>query len=226
MGVDINPSFWREAHRIQDEIARFAAAQEPVDTLALQTVGGADVSYQGDSACACVVIMEWGSLRERTRAAAISKAGFPYIPGYFAFREIPALVAAFRLVPVLPDLVLVNGHGYAHFRRAGLATHLGVLLGVPTIGVAGHLLSGMEADIPPDIPGAASPVMMDGEVVGSILRTSRGKAPLCVSPGFKTTLLDAVPIVLHCTRDHRFPEPLYLADRCAGRFRKELCEGY
>ncbi|MDH7509719.1 MAG: endonuclease V [Methanolinea sp.] len=222
MRDDPGPSFREEARRLQEVVARYAAGQEPADTSGLRTVGGADVSYEGDNACACVVVMEYGSLRERTRAAATSKAKFPYVPGYFAFREIPAILAALRLVPELPDLFLVHGHGYAHPKRAGIATHLGVLLDVPTIGVAGNLLSGMEADAPPDIRGATSPVTMGGEVVGSLLRTCRNKAPLCVSPGFRTTLPEAISIVLHCTTDHRFPEPLHLADRCAGRFRKEV----
>lgn len=225
MGYDQDPTFWMEARRLQEEVARFAAGQQPVDTSVIQTVGGADVSYGGDNAYACFIILEYGSLRGRTRAAATSKVRFPYVPGYFAFREIPALLAALRLVPALPDLVLVHGHGYAHPRRAGIATHLGVLLGVPTIGVAGNLLSGMQAETPPDRIGETAPVRMGGEVVGAMVRTCRGKAPLIISPGFRTTLPDAVSIVLHCTTDHRFPEPLYLADRCAGRFRKDVCRG-
>lgn len=225
MDDDSDSSFWKEARRLQEEVARFAGGQEPVDYSVIQTVGGADVSYDGDNACACFVVMECGSLRELFRAAATSKVRFPYVPGYFAFREIPVLLVALRLVPALPDLVFVHGHGYAHPRRAGIATHLGVLLGVPTIGVAGNLLSGMEAEKPSDIFGATAPVTMGGEVVGAMVRTCRGKAPLIISPGFRTTLPEAISIVLHCTTDHRFPEPLYLADRCAGRFRKEIYRG-
>jgi deoxyribonuclease V len=169
--------------------------------------------------------MEYDSLQTRCRAAATSRVGFPYVPGYFAFREIPALLEALRLLSPLPDLILVHGHGYAHPRRAGIATHLGVLLQVPTIGIAESLLGGMDAKIPENRRGAISPVVMDGEIVGSLLRPGVGRAPICISPGFRTTLPRATEIVLRCMREHRLPEPLYLADSCAGRFRSETYEG-
>lgn len=153
MGDDTDPSFWKEARRLQEEVARFGAGQGPVDSSVIQTVGGADVSYEGDNACACFVVMECRSLREQFRAAATSKVRVPYVPGYFAFREIPALLAALRLVYAPPDLVFVHGHGYAHPRRAGIATHLGILLGVPTIGVAGNLFPPWKQKTPLIFPG-------------------------------------------------------------------------
>jgi len=219
------PSSWGRARQVQEEVARFAAGQDPVNPDTLKTIGGTDAAYSGERACACVVVMEYESLGEKARATATSRVSFPYVPGYFAFREIPALLEALRLLSPLPDLLLVHGHGYAHPRRAGIATHLGVLLGVPTIGIAENLLGGMEAQAPENRDGATSPVVMDGEVVGSLLRPGVGRTPLCVSPGFRTTLRQATGIALRCTRDHRLPEPLYMADRCAGRFLKEAGTG-
>jgi len=219
------PSSWKRARQVQEGVARFAAGQEPLNPDTLKTVGGADAAYSGERACACVVVMGYESLMEKARAAATSSVSFPYVPGYFAFREIPALLEALRLLSPMPDLLLVHGHGYAHPRRAGIAIHLGVMLGVPTIGIAENLLGGMEAQTPGNWDGATSPVAMGGEVVGSLLRPGVGRSPLCVSPGFRTTLRQATAIALRCTRDHRLPEPLYLADRYAGRFRKEACTG-
>lgn len=210
------PFAW--ARGIQREVARVTSRREPIDTRGIKRVGGADASYSGDSAAACVVVVEYLTLREEVRAVATLRAPVPYVPGYFAFREIPVLLAAFRLLPKLPDVVLVHGHGYAHPRRAGIATHLGVVLGVPTIGIACSPLRGMDAGLPGNARGAISAITMGGEVVGVFLRPGEGKKPVCVSAGYRISLPAAIDVVTRCTRDHRVPEPLFLADLHARRF--------
>ncbi len=221
MRKDIDLSVLEKARKVQEEVARSAALREPADTSAPATVGGTDAAYAGDLACACVSVMEYESLRPRVSAAATARVRFPYIPGYFGFREIPVLLEAFRLVTTFPDILLVHGHGYAHPRRAGMAIQLGLLLDIPTIGVTENLLSGMVAQAPMDGENETTPVFMDGEAVGSLVRPRKGGRPLCVSPGYRMTLPAAIRVVLHCTGDHRLPEPIFSADRCARLFLKE-----
>jgi len=105
-----------------------------------------------------------------------------------------------------------------------MAVHLGLLLDIPTIGVAENLLAGMVAEAPPDADNETTPVFLDGEAVGSLVRPRKGGRPLCVSPGYRMTLPAAIRVVLHCTGDHRLPEPIFSADRCARRFLEETGE--
>jgi deoxyribonuclease V len=137
----------------------------------------------------------------------------PYIPGLLAFREGPLVEAALRQIRSEPDLVMVDGQGIAHPRRMGIAAHLGVLLGRPTLGVGKTRLFG-RADEPGPETGDRSPLIApDGEQIGVFLRTSRRGNPVYVSPGHLITPDTAGEAVMTCVRGHRLPEPIFLADR-------------
>ncbi|MCQ8894745.1 MAG: endonuclease V [Methanolinea sp.] len=209
------PRTREEARAIQEDVAKRARRVQPVDVRTISSVAGTDASYRGDDACAAVVVMDREGGWVREVAVASARVPCPYIPGYFAFREVPVLLEAFRLVFPPPGATIVHGHGYAHPRRAGIATHLGTFLDLPTVGVAGNLLPGMDAEEPGRERGATSPVTMDGEVVGVLFRSQEGKAPVCVSPGYRVTLAGALELVRHCTLRDRFPEPVHRADRSA-----------
>lgn len=209
-----------EARAIQEEIHRKVGEEPAFRSMIPSLVAGADASYGSASAHASVVLMKFPSLAFCSRAEARSGVRYPYIPGYFAFREIPPLLEAFSLLGRFPHLVMVHGHGYAHPRRTGLATHLGYHLQIPSIGIAGSGMKGMEAREPSRSRGSATPVWMDGERVGTLLRTREGSAAVYVSAGYRTTLDQAREIVMQCIRDNRFPEPLVQADRAARRMRK------
>lgn len=137
---------------------------------------------------------------------------FPYVPGLLSFRETPVLTQAFARLSREPDLLLVDGHGYAHPRRFGLACHLGLLLAVPTIGCAKSRLCGEHAQPAPE-RGSACALVHEGEVVGLVLRTRDGVAPVYVSAGHKIGLQSAAQWVLRLTRGYRLPEPIRGADR-------------
>lgn len=201
-----------DAVRIQE---RLRDEQPAPPVTCWSRVAGADVAYAGDLAFAAVVVMAGAPPRLHSRAEASSWARFPYIRGFFAFREVPALLEAFALLYPLPDLVLAQGHGYAHPRRAGMALHLGKVLGVPSIGVAGSLMPGMDAAEPGYARGSTSQVTMEGEVVGMAVRTLESARPVYVSSGFRTTLHDAVRVVVEYSHGRRYPLPLSLADRAA-----------
>jgi deoxyribonuclease V len=163
-------------------------------------------------------VFDYGSLQCIGEYHHIQKTSFPYIPGYLSFREGPAILAAFRKMTTLPDLLLFDGQGIAHPRRAGIASHLGVLLNIPTIGCAKSRLVG-ESEKPAPEKGAWSPLYYKDEVVGAVLVTRSGCKPLFISPGHLITLQEAIKVVLHLTPRFRLPEPIRAADSLSKRLK-------
>ena len=138
----------------------------------------------------------------------------PYTPGLLSFREIPVLAEALRSLSMTPDLIMVDGQGLAHPRRFGVACHLGLLTGVPTIGCAKSILTGSHSPLGLE-RGSQAPLVDRGEVVGAALRTRSGVSPVYVSVGHKIDLESAVQWVLRCGRGLRIPEPTRLAHQAA-----------
>jgi len=165
------------------------------------------------------------ALRGRRHLAGTVRAGVasgPYEPGLLALREGPLLEAAVRDLPTEPAVLLVNATGRDHPRRAGLALHLGAVLGLPTVGVTHRALlatrelnSAPQADWPPDRYGAASPIVIDGEQVGCWLRTRAGTRPLAVHAAWRTSVDVAADVVLRSWCRRRTPEPLRQARHLA-----------
>lgn len=147
------------------------------------------------------------------------EVGFPYIPGLLAFREVPALSAAYERLPVKPEVTLVDAQGTAHPRRFGAAAHLGVVLDAPTVGCAKSRLCG-EHDEPGGRKGDWSALVHEGEVVGRVLRTRLGVAPVFVSPGHRSDLESASALVLRCAPRYRIPEPIRLAHALVNEARR------
>jgi deoxyribonuclease V len=153
-------------------------------------------------------------------AVVAGAAGAPYEPGLLALREGPLLEAAVRALPELPDVLLVNATGRDHPRRAGVAVHLGAVVGVPTVGVTHRTLLA-EGDCPADERGARARLVLDGELVGYWLRTRPGTRPLAVHAAWRTDADAAAELVLrHCRT--RTPEPIRQARRVARRARAEV----
>jgi deoxyribonuclease V len=208
-----------EADRIQEKLRTVPAGELPVPPREICSVAGLDAAYSGDHAAGAAVVLTYPDLREICRATAIREAAFPYIPGYLSFREGPVLYEAFRALECAPDLLLFHGHGMAHPKRLGLATHLGLLLGIPSIGVAKRPLSGFSFDIP-DIGGGITPLMSGDEVVGSVIRGRKGGSLLFVSPGYGMDVARATSLVMATLAGHALPEPLWIADRVSREFLK------
>jgi deoxyribonuclease V len=148
-----------------------------------------------------------------------TSAVFPYLTGLFAFREAPAILSALENLQCAFDVIFLHGHGYAHPRRFGMASHLGVLIDRPSIGVADHLLVG-RADVPGPRRGDQTPVMEGEEIIGMAVRTKEGSRPVYVSVGHRSDLSQAVELVLMTTGEHRMPEPVRLAHRMAREHRR------
>lgn len=181
-----------------------------------RVVAGLDVAYAGDRLAAAVVALDYRTLEPIASAVAVGRVAFEYVPGLFAFRELPTLVEALRRLDVTPDLLVCDGYGLAHPRRFGLACHLGVLTDVPTIGVGKTAFVGEYTD-PGPARGDHSPLRMDGETVGVVLRTRDGIKPVFVSVGHRIALSDAADRVLHLCPRYRLPETTRAADHLARR---------
>jgi deoxyribonuclease V len=203
-----------DAIALQEKLAKRVVR---VDRLgALRHVCGVDVDYRDDGAiaCAAAVLLSFPALEPLDRAIARRPVSFPYIPGLLSFREIPAALAALDALAVRPDLLFCDGHGIAHPRRCGLASHLGLLAGVPSIGIGKTRLLGEHRD-PPAQRGAWVPLVDHGEEIGAALRSRAGVKPVYVSIGHRVSLATAVRLVMACSPRYRIPEPIRAADRLA-----------
>lgn len=208
------PATAAEAIALQRKLRERVIAADRLGTV--HTVAGLDVGPEGAGSVlrAGVAVLSFPDLKTADQAVARRPAGFPYIPGLLSFREIPALLDALARLGAPPDLLLCDGQGLAHPRRFGLACHLGVLTGIPSIGVAKSLLVGAHGPLPP-ARGSWRPLVHQGEVVGAALRTRAGVAPVYVSIGHKLSLATAIDYVLACAPRYRLPETTRAAHRLA-----------
>ena len=165
------------------------------------------------------VTLSFPGLELRAEGAAHADIPFPYVPGLLSFREIPMLMQAWDRLPVKPDVLLVDGTGIAHPRGLGIASHLGLVLDIPTIGCAKSVLYGTYEEPEPEA-GSSRPLYdpKDGQI-GVALRTRRGARPLFISPGHKIDLTDAERIVRACVENYRLPEPTRRAHLLVNRER-------
>lgn len=181
-----------------------------------ETVAGVDVGFEdaGRVTRAAVAVLGYPDLEPRHDAVARVDTSFPYVPGLLSFRELPAVLEALERLAVLPDALLCDGQGRAHPRRFGVACHLGVVTGIPSIGVAKSRLVG-EYDPVPDAKGAWTPLVDRGELVGAALRSREGVKPIYVSVGHKVTLERALEVVQGCLGRFKLPETTRRAHRLA-----------
>lgn len=186
-----------------------------------ETVAGADVSYniRGPRLYAAVVVVRAGTWEPIDRSGIVADAKFPYVPGLLSFREIPAVLAAFNGLKTRPDLLMCDGQGIAHPRRFGLASHLGLWLGLPTIGCAKSWLCG-DYDEPGPDRGAWSPLTDGGETIGAVLRTRSKVKPLFVSCGHLCNMESAIAATLVATPAYRVPIPTRLAHQYVNELRR------
>lgn len=210
---DLTP---KEAVALQNRLRDRVVAEDRFGTV--RTVAGVDVHYDRATrtARAAAVLLGFPGLEPLGESTARREVTFPYVPGLLSFREIPAALAALEGLPERPDLLLADAHGLAHPRRFGLACHLGLVVEVPTIGVAKSRLVGQHEEPPPE-RGAWVPLVDQGETVGAVVRTRTRVLPLYVSVGHRVSLESAIDLVLRCGAGYRLPEPGRLAHRLAGR---------
>ncbi len=203
-----------EARAVQE---RLRGLVETTDRLGpLRRVAGVDAGFHRAHRLirAAVSVLDADTLEVVEAATAVGPARFPYVPGLLSFREIPLVLEALESLDAPPDLVLCDGQGYAHPRRFGLACHLGVLLDLPTIGVAKSRFIGTH-DEPGNERGDWTPLEDRGERIGAVLRTRLGVSPLYVSCGHRVSLERAIELVMACTPRYRLPETTRAAHHLA-----------
>jgi deoxyribonuclease V len=212
------PRTYQEAVRLQEELrhrVRLAPLPRPP-----RLVAGADAIADKEDRLifGALAVFTYPGLEPVEEAWAVQEVPFPYRTGLLSFREVPVLAAAFGKLRQPPDVLLVDGQGLAHPRGLGLATHLGLVLEVPTVGMAKSRLVG-EGPEPGQEAGSASELLWQGKVVGPILRTVSGRKPLYLSPGHLITLSECREIGLGCVRKYRIPLPLRAADHLTRRLK-------
>lgn len=203
-----------EAKLIQEQLRHRVIIEDDLATV--RYVAGVDVGFKNNYQItqAAVAVLSFPSLELVESAIAQIPTTFPYVPGFLSFREIPAIVEALKKIQTTPDLILCDGQGLAHPRRFGLACHLGVLLDLPTIGVAKSLFIGKHEELPLD-KGNWKPLIDRDETVGMVLRSRTSVKPIYISIGHKISLPTAKDYVMKCLTKYRLPETTRWADKLA-----------
>ncbi|MGM3308848.1 deoxyribonuclease V [Anabaena sp. WFMT] len=196
---------------LQNQVITTDVLKEPI-----KYVAGVDMGFleNGTMSRAAVAVLSFPDLQVVETSLAYRPTTFPYIPGFLSFREIPALLDALEKIQTIPDIILCDGQGIAHPRRLGIACHLGVIVDIPTIGVAKSLLIGKYEELP-EAKGSWQPLIHKKETIGAVLRTRTGVKPLYISSGHRISLPTAIDYVLRCTPKYRLPETTRIADKLA-----------
>lgn len=199
---DVTPD---EAVAIQNQLRDQVITED--DFGMIRMVAGVDVGFEDDGATtrAAVVVLQFPELKVHRSAISRRPTSFPYIPGLLSFREIPAVLDALSQLETQPDLLLCDGQGRIHPRRFGIACHLGILTGIPSIGVGKTPLIGRHRDVPNE-RGAWQPIYDGGEIIGAALRTRVNTKVVYVSTGHRISLASAIDYTMRCTTRYRLPE--------------------
>ncbi|WP_448375515.1 endonuclease V [Fervidobacterium sp.] len=204
----IAPKTLEEAEHIQNEMFKHLVLC-PFDLSNASLIAGVDVSYTNNEALGIVVVIN----RNFEVVEVISqktKVSFPYVPGFLAFREAPVILKCFEKLQFKPDLALLDGQGIAHPRKLGIATHIGILLDIPTIGVAKSLLCG-RCEKPEKVGQATEIKDKNNDIIGYCYLSKTGTKPIIISPGYKTDLKSSLCIVQALLNGYKLPEPVRLA---------------
>ncbi len=214
---DVSPE---EAVAIQKDL-RNQVKLAPLTAMP-ETVAGVDVSY--DRGCdifyAAVIVFTYPELEVIEKVSARDRVSFPYVPGLLSFREGPVVLQAFGKLKNAPDVVIFDGQGIAHPRGLGIASHIGLVSGIPAVGCAKSRLCGDYIE-PGMGKGENSPLILGGKEVGMVLRTRRGIKPVFVSPGYLMDIPGSYQVVLGCCTKYRLPEPTREAHLLVNKIRIE-----
>jgi len=228
MPTILNSWLWPDdlthAARVQRELAERVDVTDRFGEI--NRVGGTDCSNLPSDPekrmTAVCVSLNYPALQLQEYVHTQADAPLPYVPGFLGFREAPALVEAIQKLSVMPDLLMVDGHGISHPRHLGIASHLGVLLDCPTIGVAKNILVGKAGgDLGPKV-GDFVPLVWKGSQIGWVLRSRVNTLPIYVSPGHRVSMQSALELVIRCLGKTKLPEPTRIAHNMANLVRKNL----
>jgi deoxyribonuclease V len=211
---DMSPE---DARKLQRKLAPLVIRKSELTTM--KTVAGIDAGLKGDIVCAAVVALAFPGLEVVARATATRRIPYPYIPGLLTFREGPAILDALGRLECKPDLLIFDGQGIAHPYRLGIASHIGLLADLPSIGCAKSRLCGRYQE--PEVErGSHMPLVDRGETIGAVVRTRSGVKPVFVSIGHRMDLKTSIDVVLACCKGYRLPETTRKAHRLAEECKK------
>jgi deoxyribonuclease V len=216
------PKDIKAARRIQ-EILRWKAEITPFKKSP-KKIAGVDAAFFQDKVIGVACLYTYPDITFIEESDSVTKVLFPYIPSFLSFREGQAVIRAIHGLKNKPDVIIFDGQGIAHPRGLGIATHIGVLLGIPTIGCAKSRLVG-EYEEPGYKKGKWSFLRYNREIVGAVLRTKDYVKPLFISPGHRTDLRNSIDITLTCAKKYRIPEPLRMADFISKKIKREMSAG-
>ena len=219
-----------ELFHIQEEIASKAIIEDKLSFKELKLIAGADQAFFYESKnnsedkdseekiVSAVVVLEYPSMRFIDYSYSVMPVNFPYIPGLLSFREAPAILTAFNALKNKPELLVIDGGGINHPRFAGLATHVGVILNVATIGVIKNLLCG-SGNVPAG-EGEESVIKYKDREIGYYLKSKKECKPIIIAPGHKITLTTSLHVIKSCILKHKLPEPTRIAHLYANKIKK------
>jgi deoxyribonuclease V len=211
--IELTPAFSaKKAHEAQKSLSEHIISEDELPER-IRLIGGVDVAYVEGASIGAVAVLDFDSMKLKESQTAVCPARFPYVPTLLAFREIPPAVMCIRKLRVQPGVLLVDGHGFAHPNRCGFASHLGLVMRKPTIGVAKGILVGEVERT--KVEGDVAFIRDKGEVIGAQIVSKRGFKPIYVSIGHMISLGTAIEIVKRCTLCNRVPQPVLQAHRIA-----------
>ena len=205
----------QDARRLQMKLATHVIRKNRLG--AVKTVAGIDVGIKGDMACAAVVVLNFPGLDITAQSTATRRVTCPYIPGLLSFREGPVILDVLEKLATKPDLIIFDGQGVAHPRRLGIASHIGLLADIPTIGCAKSRLCGQHEE-PEFEKGNYVPLVDQSETIGAVVRTRSRIKPMFVSVGHRVDLKTSIKYVLSCCQCYRLPETTRQAHHLAATF--------
>ncbi len=204
-----------DAERLEQEQKKLAKNLEinnAIDFSRAETFGAFDNSFIGNKILSSVVIVD-ANFEKIDSTYILEKTTFPYIPGFRAYREVPAMIKTFERLKEKPDVIFVNGQGISH-PRLGLASHFGLAIGIPTIGIS---------DSAKDCEIQGENILKNGKIVGKVLITKTGSRPIYITPGNKISIESALELTKRLLKfPHKLPEPLHVAGKYNNEIRKEL----
>jgi len=213
------PNFSVEkAHRAQLQMSKQIILEDRLPAE-IHLIAGVDIAYDRNTSIAAAVVLDYDSLKLVESQTAVTKTRMPYVPTLLSFREILPSILSIKELQLQPDLFLVDGQGMAHPYRCGLASHLGLVISRPTIGVAKSRLFGEVENIKTE---DVAFLKHEDQVIGAAVTTKQGSKPVYVSTGHMVSLETAIRIVKTCARDKRIPEPLIKAHQMANAEKRKI----
>jgi deoxyribonuclease V len=202
----------RDLKKEQARLAKKVIVKDDFEEI--NYIGGCDQTFIGNKVISAAVVMDYKTMNVVEKKYATAEAPIQYIPGFLSYREGPAIVEAIAKLSQKPDILLVDANGILHPLRIGMASHMGILLDMPTIGVAKTLLAGDEKE---------GIIMMEGEKRAVVLKTKEHSKPIYVSPGHRVSLKTAEEVVKKCmVEGHKLPEPLHEAHKYSNKVRERM----